>query len=179
MNLICTNWCGINSLVEWKYKLIKTNHVDQVIFHSINELMTHQFVQNIVQKFIAVSLLLILTYNNNNNLFLINYNNNNINKGQIAPLDVSFSPLCFCLSSQTQRERESERDARVSDSDGCVFSSSLHFTLVINRFACPLCGPSQRSLLCSFFLFIRRQRLLGMSATKIINSTYLLGFGFV
>ena len=58
INLFCTNWRGINSLVEWKYKLIKTNHVGQVIFNSTNELMPYQFVQNkFVQKFVAVSLL--------------------------------------------------------------------------------------------------------------------------
>ena len=55
----CTNWCGMIRLVEWKYKLIKTNHVGQVIFNSTNLIMPRQFVQNkFVQKFVAVSLLL-------------------------------------------------------------------------------------------------------------------------
>ena len=27
INLFCTNWRDINSLVEWKYKIIKINHV--------------------------------------------------------------------------------------------------------------------------------------------------------
>ena len=34
--LFSTNWPDINSLIEWKYKFIKTNHMDQVIFNSIN-----------------------------------------------------------------------------------------------------------------------------------------------
>ena len=58
-NLFYTNWRGINSLVEWKYKLIKINHVGQVIFNSTNFIMAHQFVENkFVQEFVAVSLLL-------------------------------------------------------------------------------------------------------------------------
>ena len=40
-NLFCTNWRDINSLVEWKYKLIKTNHVGQVIFNSTNFIIPH------------------------------------------------------------------------------------------------------------------------------------------
>ena len=45
-NLFCTNWRGINSLVEWKYKIIKINHVGQVIFNLTNLIIPHQFVQN-------------------------------------------------------------------------------------------------------------------------------------
>lgn len=57
-NLFCTNWRGINSLVEWKYKIIKTNHVGQVIFNSINLIMPHQFVQNkFIQEFVTILLL--------------------------------------------------------------------------------------------------------------------------
>ena len=41
-----------------KYKIIKTNHVGQVIFNSTNLIMPHQFVQNkFVQEFVAISLL--------------------------------------------------------------------------------------------------------------------------
>ena len=46
-------------LVELKYKLIKTNHMGQVIFNSTNLIMPHQFVQNkFIQDFVTVSLLL-------------------------------------------------------------------------------------------------------------------------
>ena len=54
MNLFCTNWYIINSLVEWKYKIIKINHVGQKIFNLTNELMSYQF----VQEFVTISLLL-------------------------------------------------------------------------------------------------------------------------
>ena len=50
INLTCTNWCGINLLVEWKYKIIDINHVGQEIFNSTNELTPHQFVQNTLQN---------------------------------------------------------------------------------------------------------------------------------
>ena len=54
-NLFCTNWYGMIRLVEWKYKLIKTNHVGQMIFNSTNIIMPHQFVQNkFVQEFVAI-----------------------------------------------------------------------------------------------------------------------------
>ena len=40
-NLIYTNGCVINSLVEWKYKIIEINHVGQEIFNSTNFIMPH------------------------------------------------------------------------------------------------------------------------------------------
>ena len=42
----CTNLFGINSLVEWKYKIIKIDHVGSEIFDSTNFIIPHQFVQN-------------------------------------------------------------------------------------------------------------------------------------
>ena len=57
-NLSCTNWYGINSLVEWKYKIIEINNVGQKILNSTNELTPHEFVQSkFVQEFVAISLL--------------------------------------------------------------------------------------------------------------------------
>ena len=41
INLSCTNWDGINSLVEWQYKIIEINYVGQGIFNSTNKLMPH------------------------------------------------------------------------------------------------------------------------------------------
>ena len=56
---VCSN-SGNGNIINNIYKLIKINHVGQVIFNSTNLIMPHQFVQNkFVQEFVAVSLLII------------------------------------------------------------------------------------------------------------------------
>ena len=58
-NLFCTNWCGMIKLIElnitWPTWFVFIN----LYFHSTNDIMPRQFVQNkFVQEFVAVSLLL-------------------------------------------------------------------------------------------------------------------------
>ena len=59
-NLFCTNWCGMRRLVELNITWPTWFVFIHLYFHSTNELMPRQFVQNkFVQEFVAVSLLIL------------------------------------------------------------------------------------------------------------------------